>query len=349
MMASPASQQQLFAPSATTLEGRNGDIYFRRTAQILDAEGLDPTVAVEIFARRRALLCGMREVHALLAQVVGGDGEVWSLDEGAWFEPREVVLRLRAPYRRFCLYETALLGMLSSGTGWATAAAECVAAAAGIPILSFGARHVHPDVSGRMEYAACVGGCSGCATAWGAELAAMAPSGTLPHALILVFGDTLAAAQAFDRVIDAEVKRIVLVDTFRPEVEETLRVAEAMGEHLWGVRLDRSSERGGVTVELVHQVRQQLDEAGHRHVRIVASGGIDAQQIRHFVEADAPVDAFGVGSAISGAPAVDFTMDVKEVDGCAVAKLGRVPGLIDNPRLARIALAEAEGDGDYGS
>ena len=332
-----AVPERLFAPSAATLEGENADVYFRRTARILDAEGLDPVVAAEVFARRRALLCGMREVHALLREALGGQGEVWSLEEGSWFEPKEVVLRVRAPYRRFCLYETALLGMLSSGTGWATAASECVEAADGIPVIGFGARHLHPDASSRMEYAACVGGFSGCATTAGARLAGREPSGTLPHALILVTGDTLEATRMFDRVIEADVERIALVDTFLPEPEESVRVADALRERLWGVRLDTASERGGVTAELVGETRRRLDEAGHRHVKIVASGGIDSRRIRYFVEAGAPVDAFGVGSAVSAAPAVDFTMDLKEVDGRPVAKLGREAGITENPGLKRVS------------
>ena len=120
-----------YAPSAATLAGDNADIYFRRSCDILEAEQLNPVVAIEVFTRRRALLCGMREAQALLRQVLGEEAEVWSLDEGDWIEPREVVLRIRAPYRQFGLYETVLLGMLSSETGWATAAAECVAAADG--------------------------------------------------------------------------------------------------------------------------------------------------------------------------------------------------------------------------
>ena len=153
-----SSSRSPYAPSAETLAGDNADIYFRRSCDILEAEQLNPVVAMEVFTRRRALLCGMREAQALLRQVFGEEAEVWSLDEGDWIEPREIVLRIRAPYRQFGLYETALLGMLSSETGWATAAAECVAAADGVPIISFGARHIHPEVSARMEYAAIVGG-----------------------------------------------------------------------------------------------------------------------------------------------------------------------------------------------
>ena len=79
-------------------------------------------------------------------------------------EPKEVVLRIRARYRAFGLYETALLGILAQSTGWATAARQCVDAAAPEPVVSFGARHVHPDITDNLDYAAIIGGCVGAST-----------------------------------------------------------------------------------------------------------------------------------------------------------------------------------------
>ena len=329
-----ASATDHFAPSEETLKGGNADVYFQRSLDILDREQLDPHATIEVFARRQSVLCGMREVHALLQRVLSTQSEVWSLAEGSLIDNLEVVLRISGPYREYGLYETAMLGMLSSGTGWASAAAECVEAAAGLPVICFGARHVHPDVSARMEYAAMVGGCSGCATTAGASILGRQPSGTLPHALILVMGDTLDAMSAFDRHVPDEVPRIALVDTFLDEPEESVRVARAMGDRLRGVRLDTPAELGGVTAELVNEVRARLDGEGHQQVKIVVSGGVDVERIRYFRDAGAPVDSFGIGSAISGARPVDFTADIKEVDGRPVAKRGRVPGTVENRRLA---------------
>ena len=127
-----------FEPSEATLAGFNADIYFARTRQVLLAEQIDPTVVVEVFARVPAVLCGMREVHSLLRRVLPTGAEIWSQEEGARIGEREVVLRIRAPYASFCLYETAILGTLASETGWAKAAQRCVAAADGIPIIHFG-------------------------------------------------------------------------------------------------------------------------------------------------------------------------------------------------------------------
>jgi nicotinate phosphoribosyltransferase len=262
-----------------------------------------------------------------------------ALSDGDVISPKEVVLRIRARYRAFGLFETALLGIMAQSTGWATAARECVDAAAPEPVISFGARHVHPEVSDTLDYAAVIGGCVGASTPAGARLADLAPTGTMPHSLVLIFGDTVKAAEAFDRHMPPDVPRIVLVDTFHDEAEEALRVAEALGDRLYGIRLDTPSERGRVTPELVLECRARLDQAGYSHVRIIVSGGLNPERIRYFKDAGAPVDSFAVGSYIAGAKPIDFTGDLKEIDGQAIAKRGRIPGLTPSPRLQRLDLA----------
>lgn len=332
-----------FPTAADVLSGETADVYLERARTILAAEQLDPVVIMEIFSRGDGVLCGAEEAHAYLREIfseVNGTHVpvVESLHDGDRFGPKEVVMRVVARYSAFGLYETAILGILASGSGWASAARRIVDAAAPIPVIGFGARHVHPSVADQMDYASVVGGCIGASTPAGARLAGLAPTGTMPHALVLVFGDTVRAAEAFDRHIDPDVPRIILVDTFKDEAEESLRVAEALGERLWGVRLDTPSERGRVTPELVKEVRARLDLAGHPNVRIVVSGGMDVDRIGVFKDAGAPVDVFAVGSAISKASPIDFTGDLKEIDGRPVAKRGRIPGRTENPRLERIDL-----------
>jgi nicotinate phosphoribosyltransferase len=317
--------------------GPAADVYFQRAEATLAGAGLDPVVGMDYFCDRAGVLCGVKDAVGVLQQVLRGTDELWALDDGDTMAAQEVVLRVRAPYSHFGRYETALLGMMASCSGWATAAREVVEAAAGKRVISFGARHVHPLVGPVMEYSAVVGGCAGCATPLGAELAGLkAPSGTMPHAMILIFGDTVEAALAFDHEMPEDVLRIVLVDTFKDEAEESLRVAEAMGERLRGVRLDTPRERGGVTVALAKEVRARLDQAGHPRVGIFVSGGMTAERIRQFIEAGVPVDSFGVGMAISSAAPIGFTADIKEVAGEPRTKRGRVPGLTHNPRLKRV-------------
>ena len=334
-----------FLPAADVLAGDTADVYFERARRILAAEGLDPVVSMEIFGREEGVLCGAEEALAYLREILGNGklldppAVVESLHDGDLIARKEVVMRITARYSSFGLYETALLGILAQSTGWATAARRVVEAAAPIPDIGFGARHVHPSVADQMDYASVVGGCVGASTPAGARLAGLAPTGTMPHALIIIFGDTVRAAEAFDRHIDQDVPRIVLVDTFKDEAEEALRVADALGDRLWGVRLDTPSERGRVTADLVKEVRARLDQAGHPNVRIVVSGGLDLERIAYFKESGAPIDSFAVGSAISDASPIDFTGDLKEIDGRAVAKRGRIPGRTDNPRLQRVDLA----------
>ena len=330
-------------PSHEILSGDSADVYFSRADSILAAEGLDPLVTMEVFTRHEAVLCGIDEARNLLGHVLASadptETQLEALDDGDHIGPREIVLRIRARYRQFGLYETAFLGMLAHSTGWATAARECVDAAAPDPVISFGARHIHPDITDVLDYAAIVGGCVGASTPAGARLAGLAPTGTMPHSLVLIFGDTVEAALAFDRHLEKDVARIVLVDTFKDEAEEALRVAHALGDRLYGIRLDTPSERGRVTADLVHEVRARLDQEGYDHVRIVISGGLNPDRIQYFKEAGAPVDSYAVGSYISGATPIDFTGDIKEIDGRPIAKRGRIPGITDSPRLKPVDLA----------
>jgi len=326
-----------FEPSKEVLSGDTADVYFARTIEILKKEGLNPVATMEVFPSRAGILCGIEEIKALLSKALSNvKGEVWALGEGEAMDKKEVVLRITAPYQSYGLYETAICGILAQCSGWATAARECVEAAGNIPVISFGARHVHPSVVGAMDYSATIGGCHGCSSIAGARLAEVDPSGTIPHALILVMGDTVKATLAFDRNMPKGIPRVSLVDTFKDEAEESLLVAQALDKSLDSVRLDTPGERGGVTVDLVKEVRARLDLAGFEKVKIFVSGGISAERIRQFIEQGAPVDGFGVGSYITSASPIDFTADIHEINGKPVAKRGRIPGKTPNPRLKRI-------------
>jgi len=326
-----------FEPAEAVLSGDTADIYFARTIDILRREKLDPAATMEIFSSRPGILCGMEEVKALLARVLPEDNrEVWALAEGDAIGKKEVVLRIAAPYQSYGLYETAICGVLAHCCGWATAARECVEAARGLSVISFGARHVHPSVAGIMDYSAIIGGCTGCSSVAGGRLAGVEAAGTMPHALILIVGDTVKATLLFDKHMPAEVPRIALVDTFKDEAEESLLVAQALGERLNSVRLDTPGERGGVTPDLVREVRARLDQAGFNHVEILVSGGVSLERIRQFVDQGVPVDGFGVGSYITSARPLDFTADLHQIAGEPIAKRGRIPGITINPRLKRM-------------
>ena len=328
----PEEDRLLFSASHEEIAaGLTTDIYFVKTLEILQALKKEDThVTAEIFARDYGIFCGLPEVLNLLK---GLDLEVWALKEGMFFQDREVVMRISGTYSAFGAFETAILGILASSSGWATAARSVKEAAGDRQAIVFGARHMHPAVAPVMERSAIVGGMDGSSCILGAKLAGFEPRGTVPHSVMLLVGDTLQVAETYDQIMPADELRLILVDTFTDEAEETLRLARAMQDRLQGIRLDTPSERGGVTPALVREVRARLDMEGFEHVQLFVSGGLTPDRIIELKAAGA--DAFGVGSYVSGASAIDMTMDIKEIEGKAVAKRGRIPGITYTERLVK--------------
>jgi len=322
-------ERRLFSASEEEiLNGKTADVYFERTYRVLKSIGLINTYVVgEIFARKRAYLGGVGEVLNLLKDK---NIQIYSLEEGEVFDEKEVVMRIEGPYGEFGIFETAILGILSSSSGWVTAAKECKEASNGKMVFSFGSRHIHPAIASVMDRAAIIGGVDGVSSILGAELVGIVPSGTMPHALILIVGDTVEAAKAFHKVLP-EVPLVVLIDTFKDEAEEAIRVAREFGTSLYGVRLDTPGERGGVTPDLVYEVKTRLVQEGFGDVKIFVSGGLNPSRIRLLSEAGA--DIFGVGSYIASAPPIEMTLDLKMIEGKPIAKRGRIPGITPNPRL----------------
>ncbi|MTI66719.1 MAG: nicotinate phosphoribosyltransferase [Firmicutes bacterium] len=314
------------------LNGATTDIYFLRTLDILNYMEIgDKEVTAEIFARKSGILVGIEEIKNILKDK---NIEMWALEEGEEFGPKDTLVRIKGPYKEFGKYESVILGCLASPSGWATAAKEVKEACGEKNFVCFGTRHLHPAVAPVMERAARIGGASAVSNILTSKFIKEEPSGTLPHASFLIAGDTLKVAKAYDEIMPKDHKRIVLIDTFKDEVEEALRIANELGENLYGVRIDTPSERGGVTKELIKELRAKLDINGFNWVKIFVSGGLKPEKIEILKKAGA--DAFGVGSYISGAKAIDMTMDIKEVEGKPVAKRGRIPGIIDNDKLVKM-------------
>jgi nicotinate phosphoribosyltransferase len=341
--------------------GHYSDSYFVLTKELLEAEGRHPRVTMQAFAKREGLLGGIDEALAILELCAGRrrrdggweDGlpqlRVRALAEGDPIEPWETVLTIEGDYGLFAHLETLYLGTLSRRSLVMTNVRRVVEAAAGKPILFFPARHDHWMVQTGDGWAAHVAGAIGVSTDAQASWWGGRGIGTVPHSLIAVYGgDTVAAARDFAERFGDEVNVVVLVDFHNDSVADAVAVAEALGPRLWGVRLDTSerlvdaalagepgSERlTGVTPELAARVRAALDDAGHDSVRIVASGGFDAERIERFEAVGAPVDSYGVGAALLRG-GFDFTADVVELDGRAAGKVGRE--LRPNPRLREVS------------
>jgi nicotinate phosphoribosyltransferase len=323
-------------------EGYYSDKYFHYSREVLRADGRNPIVTMQVFQKREAWLGGIDEAIAIL-KLCTTDGYGWSdlevraLRDGDLIAPWEPVLEVTGPYIAFAHLETLYLGVLARRTMVATGTRQVVEAAWPKPILFFPARHDHWLVQTGDGYAAHIAGAIGVSTDAQASWWGSRGMGTVPHALIACYiGDTVAASRAFARHIDPDVKIVALVDFRNDSVATSLEVAHALGDRLWGVRLDTSEtlvdrslfdQMGrfpptGVNPRLVRNVRTALDRNGFAHVRIVASGGFTAERIRAFEHDAVPVDSYGVGSSLF-AQRIDFTADIVRVGGKDVSKAGR--------------------------
>jgi nicotinate phosphoribosyltransferase len=322
--------------------GYYSDQYFNLTKELLEHEGRHPRVLMQVFQRRESILGGVDEAIAILRRCAGhcaADGtwvdgwdalEVHALHEGDAIAPYEVVLTIEGDYALFAHLETVYLGCLAF----------------------FPARHDHWLVQTGDGWAAHVAGAIGVSTDAQASWWGGRGVGTVPHGLIAAYGgDTVAAAAAFAERYHRQMNVTVLVDFEDDSPHTAVAVADALGDRLWGVRLDTSGtlvdrslwqdmERSGrpftptgVNERLVERTRAELDAAGHEAVRIVVSGGFTAERITAFERAGVPVDAYGVGSSLLRGDN-DFTADVVRTDGVPSAKVGR--GVWDASRLSRV-------------
>jgi nicotinate phosphoribosyltransferase len=342
-------------------EGYYSDAYFNYTTRILELAGLHARVVMQVFQKsERAVLGGIDEAIAVIKLCSGryverGGEWLWedgfpqlkvrTLWDGDEVDPYETVMTIEGDYRLFAHLETVYLGTLTRRTLVSTNVRRMVEAAGDKPILFFPARFDHYRVQTGDGYAAHVAGAIGVSTDAQASWWGGKGIGTVPHGLIAACGgDTVEAARRFADAYYPDVNVVALVDFTNDSVGTSLACARALGERLWGVRLDTAEtmvdvalwpamgqfKPTGVAPELVRRVRSALDAEGFQHVKIVVSGGFDAVKIRAFEAAGVPADAYGVGSSLLRGN-TDFTADVVEVDGKPCAKAGRV--YRPNPRL----------------
>lgn len=342
--------------------GYYADAYFVYTKDLLEKVGKHPHVLMQVFQRKDSVLGGIDEAIAILKAGAGRmvDGEwvpgwdelnVRALYEGDEITPYEPVMTIEGDYQLFAHLETVYLGTLARRTLIMRNVKGVVEAANGKPIFYFPARHDHWLVQTGDGWAAHVAGSVGVSTDAQASWWGGLGIGTVPHGLIAAYGgDTVAAAKDFAKHYASQMNITVLVDWENDSTRTAVEVADALDGDLWGVRLDTSGtivdrslweemetaapfKPTGVNEKLVRKVRAALDDAGHRDVKIVASGGFTADRIIEFEELGVPVDAYGVGSSLIRGDN-DYTADIVRVDGRPCAKKGR--GEWDASRLSPV-------------
>ncbi len=307
------------------------DKYFLRTKHILEAEGINPIVRYQIFTRKGGEVRGVDEAAKFIKEVKGNKVKVYSLKDGEQYKLYEPLMKLEGRVQDLVDLETVYLGIISGSlTGKVDLnevrqkAREIVIAAKDKPVFYFGARHFHYTLDEEISRICKEEGFAGCSTDIGAKAWNAKGIGTIPHALIIAYAaymrengidgnPTVEAAKGFDRNIEPEVPRIVLIDTFNREVDDAIETAKAIPS-LKGVRIDTCGEnhaqgslylittddsslpnldvpegyiwRKGVTIPAQWALKEALVKEGFRKLESTVSSGFNAEKIKAFLEAD---------------------------------------------------------------
>ena len=301
------------------------DKYFLRTKNILEKEGINPRVRYQVFARTEGIVKGMDEALDFVKSKISPETRVYALREGEYFTSGEPLMKLEGRVQDLVDLETVYLGILAGElTGdiylneVRQKARAIYNAAQEKPVIYFGARHFHYGLDEKIGKICQEEGFIGSSTdiaskAWGAK-----GVGTIPHALILAYAaqikesnldlnPTVEAAKAFDRNIPEYVPRIVLIDTFNKEIDDTLATAREV-KSLAGVRIDTCGENHtqgteevflpqlsvpkkylygrGVKIASVWGLRQAQIENDYGYQQLVVSSGFNEEKTAAFVEAD---------------------------------------------------------------
>ncbi len=307
------------------------DKYFLRTKAILEAEGINPLVRYQIFARKGGEVKGVDAAVEFVKEIADNKVKVYALKDRQSYNPREPLMKLEGRIQDLVDLETGYLGITSGGlTGKIELnevrqkAKDIIIAAEGKPVYYFGARHFHYTLDEEISRICKDEGFAGCSTDIGAKAWNSKGIGTIPHALIIAYAahmrengiegnPTVEAAKGFDKNIDPNAPRIVLIDTFNREADDALETARVLPS-LKGVRIDTCGENyaqgsreliisqhstlprldvpdiyimgKGVTIPAQWALRQALVKNGFARLESTVSSGFNAEKTKAFLEAD---------------------------------------------------------------
>jgi nicotinate phosphoribosyltransferase len=349
------------------------DLYELTMVDAYLAEGLHDEAAFSLFVRRLParrnflLACGLEDALGYLETVRFTSEELVWLESLGRFSPRlldwlehfhfsgdvhavpegtpvfgeEPLLEVVAPLPEAQLVETALINLLHLQTLAASKAARVVEAARGRPVVDFGVRRMHGEDAGlKVARAAYVAGVSATSHLQAAWRYGIPVAGTMAHSYVQAHDDELAAFRAW---VHRFPETTLLVDTYDTleGVRKVVALARELGPdfRVRAVRLD-----SGDLVSLSHEARELLDAAGLEHVQIFASGGLDEDHVEMLLAHHAPIDGFGVGTAMgvsADVPSLDMAYKLVEYAGRGRLKLST--GKVLLPERKQVFRQEEDG------
>ena len=265
-------------------------------------------------------------------------GTVRAIPEGRIFFPDEPLIEINAPIMEAQLVETLVMNQIHHQTVVATKAARCVWASKGKAISDFSMRRTHGiDAGMKSARASFMVGFESTSNVLAGKVYGIPITGTMAHSYVSSFENEIDAFRTFSKSLPGHT--VLLIDTYDvvAGAEKAVVIAkemEATGYKLKAVRID-----SGDLKDLSIKVRKILNEGGLEYVQILASGGLDEFQIQELVEANSPIDGFGVGTRMgisADAPWLEMAYKLVKYDGRPVLKLstGKV-SLADEKQVLR--------------
>ncbi|MCB0807172.1 MAG: nicotinate phosphoribosyltransferase [Bacteroidales bacterium] len=225
-------------------------------------------------------------------------GNIYSVKEGEIVFPNEPVIRVEGGLAETQLIETLLLNTINFQSLIATKASRMKYVSEGKTLMDFGLRRAQGLGGIHATRAAAIGGFELTSNVYSASLFGLKSSGTMAHSWIQNFSDELEAFRTFAKHFpDQSILLVDTYDTLKSGIPNAIQIAGELrqkGAELKGIRLD-----SGDLAYLSKVARKMLDKAGFENVRIVASNQLDEHLIKSLEAQHAPIDVYGVGTALA--------------------------------------------------